>query len=149
MDKRLMIGMALLLCFFCVKAQRNILFESSIRPIVKVDINGVDAYMLIDTGSSINVISVQAVSRHKLRVRTSYAGTLYSATNQVNAKHVDKARIEIAGKPFYQFVMIDISVIATNILFATGIEISGIIGTPGIKDLGIVIDLKQGIITIK
>lgn len=149
MDKRLMIIMALLLSLFCVKAQRNILFESSERPIVKVDINGIDAYMLIDTGSSINVISVQAVYRHKLRVRTSFAGSFYSATNQINAMHVDKARIEIAGKPFYQFVMIDISVITSNILSATGIEISGIIGTPAIKELGMVIDLNKGIITIK
>ena len=47
-----------------------------------------------------------------------------------------------------QFVMINLSSITDNILQATGIKIAGILGTPAIKELGMVIDLSRGIVTI-
>ena len=48
-----------------------------------------------------------------------------------------------------QFVMINLSSITDNILQATGIKIAGILGTPAIKELGMVIDLSRGIMTLK
>ena len=149
MDKRLII-----IFIFLVSSlkygypQDTIYFVSDEKPIIEISINGNKYNMLIDTGSSINILCKEVVKKEKMRLRTMYAGELYSAKNKIKARHVDKARIEIAGKPFYQFVMIDISIITTNILFATGIEISGIIGTPAIKELRMVIDLSRGIVTI-
>lgn len=148
MDRRLIIIVMLLWCFLIAKAQNYIALESSERPIVKVNINGSEAYMLIDTGSSINILTMKAVKAHRLRIRTIYAGGVYSATTEMNAIHVDKAKIDIRGALFYQFLTIDISLITKNIFEETGIEISGIIGTPAIISLGMVVDLKRGIITI-
>ena len=66
--------------------------------------------------------------------------------------------VEFALKPWLnqfvkmkinQFVMINLSSITDNILQATGIKIAGILGTPAIKELGMVIDLRRGIVTLK
>ena len=148
MDKRLMIGMALLLCFFCVKAQTVVKLESDIRPIVRVQINGKVEYMIIDTGSSINILSPQTVYKYKVRIRTQYTGTVYSAKGHTNAVHVDSVMIKIKEMEINQFVMINLSSITDNILQATGIKIAGILGTPAIKELKMIIDLSRGIVTI-
>lgn len=148
MDKRLMIIIALLLCFFCVKAQTVVKLESSIRPIVKVQINGKAEYMLIDTGSSINILSQQTVYKYKARIRTRYAGTVYSTEGYTNAVHVDSVIIKVREKQINQFIMLNVSSISDNILQVTGIKIAGILGTPAIKELGMVIDLKRGVITL-
>ena len=47
-----------------------------------------------------------------------------------------------------QFISSDLTVIRESILQSTGIKIAGIIGTPAIKELGMVIDLRRGIITL-
>ena len=136
MDKRLMVIMVLLLSLFCVKAQTVVKLESSIRPIVKVQIMGKAEYMLIDTGSSINILSQQTVYKYKARIRTHYAGTVYSTEGYTNAVHVDSVIIKISEMNINQFVMINLSSITDNILQATGIKIAGILGTPAIKELG-------------
>jgi predicted aspartyl protease len=148
MGRRLIIIMALLLCLFCVKAQTVVKLESDIRPIVRVQINGKVEYMLIDTGSSINILSPQTVYKYKARIRTHYAGIVYSTKGNTNAVHVDSVIIKINEMKINQFVMINISSITENILQVTGIKIAGILGTPAIKELGMVIDLKRGIITL-
>lgn len=148
MDKRLIIIMALLLCVFCVKAQTVVKLESDIRPIVKTLINGKVEYMLIDTGSSINILSQQTVYKYKVRIRTHYAGTVYSTKGNTNAVHVDSVTIKINKMNINQFVMINLSSITDNILQATNIKIAGILGTPAIKELGMVIDLKKGIVIL-
>ena len=56
--------------------------------------------------------------------------------------------IKIKEMKINQFVMINLSSITDNILLVTGIKISGILGTPAIKELGMVIDLSRGIVTI-
>ena len=149
MDKRLMIIMALLLSLFCVKAQTVVKLESDMRPIVRVRINGKVEYMLIDTGSSINIMSPQTAYKYKARIRTRYAGTVYSTEGHTNAVHVDSIIIKVREKQINQFVMINLSSITDNILQATGIEVVGILGTPAIKELGMVIDLRRGIVTLK
>ena len=148
MDKRLMVIMALLLSLFCVKAQTVVKLESDIRPIVKVQINGKVEYMLIDTGSSINIMSPKTAYKYKARIRTRYAGTVYSTEGYANAVHVDSVIIKVREKQINQFIMLNVSSISDNILQVTGIKISGILGTPAIKELGMVIDLRRGIITL-
>lgn len=148
MDKRLIIICIMLLCSVNIKSQNAIVLESSNKPIIKVNIGDAEAYMLIDTGSSINILSIDAVNKYKLRVRTQYSGNVYSTNDNINAVHVDNVIIRVNGKPFYQYMMIDISVIVSNIKASTGIKIAGILGTPAIKELGMVIDLKRGIVTL-
>lgn len=143
-----MVIMALLFSVFCAKAQTTVKLVSDTRPIIKVQINGKVEYMLIDTGSSINILSQQTVYKYKARIRTHYAGIVYSTKGNTNAVHVDSVIIKINEMKINQFVMINLSSITDNILQATGIKIAGILGTPAIKELGMVIDLKRGIITL-
>ena len=56
--------------------------------------------------------------------------------------------IKIKEMKINQFVMINLSSITDNILRVTGIKIAGILGTPAIKELKMVIDLSRGIVTI-
>lgn len=44
--------------------------------------------------------------------------------------------------------MLNVSSISGNILQVTGIKIAGIIGTPAIKELGMIIDLRRGIVAL-
>jgi len=46
----------MLLLAFNLNAQNDFLLKSYERPIIEVNINGKDAFMLIDTGSSMNII---------------------------------------------------------------------------------------------
>ena len=52
------------------------------------------------------------------------------------------------GINVYQFAATDIEMVVHSIEHNTGIKIAGIIGTPAIKELGMVIDLSRGIVTI-
>lgn len=148
MSKKLIFILILLICFICSKAQININLESVSRPIVKVKINDKTEYLLIDTGSTINILTPDAVNLYKFRIRTRYAGTLYSITDKINAFHVDNVLVKLENIIIYQFVMIDISTIVLNIWYETGIKISGILGTPAIKDLGMIINLSKNNIII-
>ena len=46
----------IVLCAFNLSAQNDFLLESYERPIIEVDVNGKELFMLIDTGSSLNVV---------------------------------------------------------------------------------------------
>ncbi len=76
MDKRLTIGMALLLCFFCVKAQTVLKLESDIRPIVRVQINGKSRIYAYRQGS-INILSPQTVYKYKVKICTLFRYSLF------------------------------------------------------------------------
>ena len=47
------------------------------------------------------------------------------------------------------FIAIDITSLQESILSETRIEIDGIIGVAGIKELGMIIDLRRGLVTLK
>ena len=54
----------------------------------------------------------------------------------------------VKGRQVNQFISSDLTAIRESILQSTGINIAGILGTPAIKELGMVIDLSRGIVTI-
>jgi len=103
--------------------------------------------MLIDTGSSLNVLDVNMLDKLAIekRFRMNMVVTLGS---EHEIWHIRKACIQVKDRPVNQFIASDIKVIRESILQATGINISGILGTPAIKELGMIMDLKRGIITI-
>lgn len=149
MDKRLIFIILLSINNLIVFSQDTIRFICEEKPIIEILINGEKYNVLIDTGSSINILSKGVVKQNKMRLRTYYSGNIQSATTEVRARHVDKARITLRDKNIYQFVMVDIEDLSNNILQSTGIEVVGILGTPAIKQLGMIIDLSRGIVTIK
>lgn len=149
MDKRLMFILAFLLNSLALLSQDTIKFVCEEKPIIEILINGKKHNVLVDTGSSLNILCNQVVKQNKMRLRTYYSGNIQSATEKVKARHVDNAEILLGNNSIYQFVMVDISELTDNIFQSTGIKISGILGTPAIKELGMIIDLPGGIVTIK
>lgn len=149
MDKRLGFMILFLVNSLIVFSQDTIRFICEEKPIIEILINREKYNVLVDTVSSINILSKGVVKQNKMRLRTYYSGNIQSATTEVKARHVDKARIMLCDKNIYQFVMVDIEDLSNNILQSTGIEVVGILGTPAIKELGMVIDLSRGIVTIK
>ena len=131
-----------------VYCQNDFLLESYERPIISVNVNGKTLYMLIDTGSSLNVLDIDVLDKIGVekRFRMNQVVTL-GATHDI--WHIRKVDIQVKDRAVNQFISSDITVIRESILQATGIKIAGILGTPAIKELGLIIDLKRGIITIK
>ena len=138
----------LLLISSFASAQNDFLLESYDRSILEGTVNGQTVYVLIDTGSSLNVLDIEMLTKLGVekRFRMNRVVTLGA---EHDMWHIRKAEIYVKGRRVTQFVASDIKVIRESILHATGIKIAGILGTPAIKELGMVIDLSRGIVTIK
>ena len=128
-------------------SQDKIYFESDNRPIVEVIINGVRTSMLVDTGSSLNIIDVNQLIDLgiKKRFKMSSANAVFGNTTMWQLLECD---VRLQGFNVYQFAATDIEMVVHSIEHNTGIKIAGILGTPAIKELGMVIDLSRGIVTI-
>ena len=129
-------------------AQNDFLLESYDRPIMEATVNDQTVYVLIDTGSSLNVLDIEALDKLGVekRFKMNRVVTLGAEHDML---HIRKAEISVKARRVTQFIASDIRVIRESILRATGIKIAGIIGTPAIKELGMVIDLRRGIVTLK
>ena len=138
----------LLLISSFASAQNDFLLESYDRPILEGTVNGQTVYVLIDTGSSLNVLDIEMLDKLGVekRFRMNRVVTLGA---EHDMWHIRKADMSVKGRRVTQFVASDIRVIRESILQATGIKIAGILGTPAIKELGMVIDLRRGIVTLK
>ena len=129
-------------------AQNDFLLRSYERPILDVVVNGQTVYMLIDTGSSLNVLDIEALDKLGVEKRFKM-NRVVTLGAEHDMWHIRKAEISVKGRRVTQFIASDIRVIRESILQATGIKIAGILGTPAIKELGMVIDLRRGIVTLK
>lgn len=129
-------------------AQNDFLLESYDRPIMEVMVNGQTIYMLVDTGSSLNVLDIEMLDKLGVekRFRMNRVVTLGA---EHDMWHIRKAEVSVKGRRVTQFIASDIRVIRESIIQATGTKIAGILGTPAIKELGMVIDLRRGIVTLK
>ena len=131
-----------------VSAQNDFLLESYDRPIMDAAVNGQAVYVLIDTGSSLNVLDIEMLDKLAVekRFRLNRVVTLGA---EHDMWHIRKAEVSVKARRVTQFIASDVRVICESILQATGIKIAGILGTPAIKELGMVIDLRRGIVTLK
>ena len=129
-------------------SQDKIYFESDSRPIVEVVVNGVRTSMLVDTGSSLNIIDVNQLINLgvKKRFKMSSANAVFGKATMWQLLECD---VRFQGINVYQFASTDIEMVVHSIEHNTGIKIAGILGTPAIKELGMVIDLRRGIVTLK
>ena len=127
--------------------QNDFLLLNRNRPLIDVEINGVKAAMLIDTGSSINIICTSKLSKFGSSDKAikNYAKTISGVRNVYTIKNVN---VNVKNRNASTFYSVDIEASCKSIEAETGIEIAGILGTPAIKELGMVIDLSRGIITI-
>ena len=131
-----------------LSAQNDFLLKSYDRPIIEVDVNGKEVFMLIDTGSSLNVIDFSQLEDLGIKRRFKIGDVVCIAGGSV-LWQIFQVPINVKCRQVNQFISSDLTVIRESILQATGIKITGILGTPAIRELGMIIDLKRGIITIK
>ena len=138
----------LLLISSFASAQNDFLLESYDRPIIEVTVNGKTIYMLVDTGSSLNILDIEMIDKlgAEKRFKMNRVVTLGA---EHDMWHIRKAEISVKARRVTQFIASDIKVIRESILQATGIKVAGILGTPAIKELGMVIDLRRGLVTLK
>ena len=128
--------------------QNDYILKNRNTPIIEAVINGVEVNLLIDTGASVNIINSESVYKFK---GAKLYGERYLVTVGSNARAnlLNNIDVKIKDRNVTRFMAIDITSLQESILAETRIEIDGIIGVSGIKELGMVIDLKRGIITIK
>ena len=128
--------------------QNDFLLLHRNRPLIEVEINGVKTAMLIDTGSSINIICTSKLSKFGCsdKVIKNYTKTISGVRTVYTIKNVN---VNVKNRNVYTFYSVDIEASCKSIEAETGIEVAGILGTPAIKELGMVIDLRRGIVSLK
>ena len=128
-------------------AQNDFLLLNRTRPLIEVFVNGKKTAMLIDTGSSMNIICSKKLERYEIDSKNvnRSVNTIYGKSNVFL---ISKTDIVIKDRQLFNFYSVDISGACQSIESETGIEVVGILGTPAIKELGMVIDLSRGIVTI-
>ena len=133
---------------FASHGQNDFLLLNRNRPLIEVEINGVKTAMLIDTGSSINIICTSKLSKFggSDKAIKNYAKTISGVRTVYTIKNVN---VNVKNRNASTFYSVDIEASCKSIESETGIEIAGILGTPAIKELGMVIDLRRGIVTLK
>ena len=138
----------LLMLSSCLFAQKPIHLLSTDRPVISVEINGIKCNMLLDTGSSLNIIDINCVN--DLGIKKKHAiGDINSASGKSIVYRLGNFTTKILDTDITQFVGMGIETVSESVDGSTGIKISGILGTPAIKELGMIINLSRGIVTIK
>ena len=129
-------------------AQSDYIMLSRTRPLMEVFLNGKKCAMLIDTGSTINILCTSKLARYGVNkeISKNYTKTI-SGVKEVYS--INKIKVFVKGQAVNLFYSVDVEASCKSIEEETGIEVAGILGTPAIKQLGMVIDLSRGIVTIK
>ena len=128
--------------------QNDYVLKNRNTPIIEAVINGVTVNLLIDTGASVNIINSESVYKFK---GAKLYGERHIVTVGSNTRANSLRNIEalVKGRRVNDFITLDLTILQGSIQAETRLEIDGIIGVNGIKQLGMVIDLSRGIVTIK
>ena len=128
--------------------QNDYILKNRNTPIIEAVINGVTVNLLIDTGASVNIINSESVYKFK---GAKLYGEKHIVTVGSNTRANSLRNIEalVKGRRVNDFITLDLTILQGSIQAETRLEIDGIIGVNGIKQLGMVIDLSRGIVTIK
>lgn len=128
-------------------SQNDFILLSRDYPIIDVIVNGKRMVMLIDTGADVNIIDSQVAKRcGAVVVPTLNYGV--GAGSNFDLHDVRNLTCSVKNRPVTVFIATQITEAFKPIEHNTGIKIAGILGTPAIKELGMIIDLRRGIVTI-
>ena len=144
---KLFITLAFCLTAWLSYSQDTIAIVAEQRLIIPISINGGKEFVLVDTGSTLNIIDSDELKRLKLD-KGFLIGDLNSRYSNEALYSLKNCKAIIGGRLYMQFGTSDISSAVNAIYDETGIEVVGILGTPAIKQLGMIIDLKRGIIIL-
>ena len=128
--------------------QNDYVLKNRNTPIIEAVINNVTVNLLIDTGASVNIINSESVYKFK-GAKLYGEKNLVTVGSNTRANSLRNIDATVKGRKVSEFISLDLTSLQSSIQAETRIEIDGIIGVNGIKQLGMIIDLKRGIVTIK
>lgn len=143
---RLLLICLLLQITASVYSQNDFIMLSNTYPVVDVSVNGRTCAMLIDTGASINIIDSAIVGNCDVVFAEAKAN---SFAGMFSLSGFFIGNVEYKNRKISKFMVSDIAQALKNVSSKTKLEVVGILGAPAIKELGMIINLKQGVITIK
>ena len=113
------------------------------RLIVEGNVNGKDAFFLLDSGASVGFLDKDKKKEYGLSEGRRFEGTIIGAGGEMrNVRHCDTF-VHFGGKVIPQFLLADISGVVKSIKKETGIEILGIISLPQMSMIGMNIDINS------
>jgi|GEM_PF-1431099 len=123
------------------------------KPIVKMTLNGKNIWMLLDTGSSINLLNVSAASKYGFktyRVHNMPNNVIGFASEELELDYAGNVDLRYKGIQLNSnFLAHDISNIASSFRRESGIVISGIIGSQLMRKYGFVIDMSNRTVKVQ
>lgn len=119
--------------------------KSNTYPIIEIKVDGNLFCVLIDTGSGINILDERIV---KVKDVVAAESTINSFAGYFNLNGLYTKKCDYNGRLISKFLVGDIKHALKQISIKTKADVVGILGTPAIKELGMVIDLSRGIVTI-
>jgi len=131
-----------------VWSQNDFVLLSRDYPVIDVVINGKLTAMIVDTGADVNIIDTDFAKKNGCNVIPTLDYNIGAGSN-LSVHDVNNVNCTVKGRQISKFITAEIKDALIPISIKTGIKISGIIGTPAIKELGMIIDLSRGIVTIK
>lgn len=125
----------------------NLLSEE--YPIISGKIGDMDASFLVDTGSSINMIAIEKMWDLGISLGDRVEDTVSSGYQSSATYLLDGDKyIHIDGLKLFNVYVSDLGLVMDSIYDKTGISIDGVIGVPGIKQLDMLIDLRNSCICL-
>lgn len=115
------------------------------KPIVKMTLNGKNIWMLLDTGSSINLLNLSAARKYGFKtyhVPNMPNSVIGFASKELELDYAGNVDLRYKGiKLNSNFLAHDISNIASSFRKESGTVISGIIGSQLMRKYGFIIDM--------
>lgn len=128
-------------------SQNDFILLSRDYPIIDVVVNGKITTMLIDTGADVNIIDVDFARKSGCNVIPTLNYNV-GAGSDLSVHDVNNVDCTVKGRKIKCFITADLKDALLPISLKTKYKIAGILGTPAIKELGMIIDLSRGIVTI-
>ena len=123
--------------------------KSNRRLVIEGQVNGRDAFFLLDTGASTGLMDDSQSRKYGLVQGRRFGSTIVGAGGEIKDVHYCMTMLEFHGKVIPQFLLADISNIVRNIRRETGIEILGIVSLPQMRIAGLGIDANDNEIIIE
>ena len=115
------------------------------KPIIKMTLNGKEVWMLLDTGSSVNLLNESARRKYGFKVYSQFNprnNVVGFASDAVSLQYAGKVDLRYKGIELKgDFLAHDLTNIADSFQHESGLIISGIIGSKMMQRYGFVIDM--------
>lgn len=152
----------MLLCFSQRVKGQNIQCEEVLeklyflknKPVVRGNINGHEVFLLIDTGSSRNILDERYAHKFHFRVidlPIPKRGVVIGVTgNRMQARRAYKLKCFVGKQEIKsEFLTLDLSNVLSSLGMIKGKPIIGMIGTEVLKKYGLILDFSQACIKME